>query len=358
MLLHLRKKEGGEKNVRPSILRKALALTLVLAFTLAAVPPQAGAEVLETKLAIVYTDTDAAQKAEEYQQKYNLQIFPKKAAYTRKITEGYSETYAVPTELWSFGDPARTREVLTTLDRLEQTVPSLVYLLQKQRIFLLGLYSFKTDISPEAVGVRFAPGIIYLAGQRYDAEYTLLHELGHSLADALFSTLGYDFSGANTLAREYLRIRGYPASWGLSRAAQLKLDWQNRAAEWFAEDFAYWAATKLQMDRRVTIPGTGKAEVLRWFDRVLGDATVPVYAYTAEGVKEAQGREVVSGKVYVQLQFFRELGFSSDELLAVLPRVHAESYAIKDTIYVPLRKFAVALGLSVYWDGQAISVRR
>jgi len=65
------------------------------------------------------------------------------------------------------------------------------------------------------------------------------------------------------------------------------------------------------------------------------------------------------GKVYVPLQFFQtHFGFSSDELLNALPRLYGESYAVKDTIYVPLRRFAALLGLTVHWDGYRIHVRR
>ncbi|KXG74914.1 hypothetical protein AN618_21390 [Fervidicola ferrireducens] len=341
--------------MRPSILRKALALTLVLAFTLAAVPPQARAEVLETKLAIVYTGADAVQQAQTFQAKYNLKIWPLKAVYTHsgQGVINWASGWGAGAEQW-----VRDTEIFTALEKLEQTIPALVYLIPKQRILILPLYAFRTSTASSTSGVYFSPNLIYLAGQRVSASYALLHELGHAVCDALLNTEGYDFSHINLLGREYLRLRGYPKNVGLTASAQTKLDWDQRAAEYFAEDFAYWVACKLGLNRYIHIPGTGSPEVLKWFDRVLGDATTSVYAYTAEGVVEAQGREVVFGKVYVPLQFFRELGFSSDELLAVLPRIYPESYAIKDTIYVPLRRAATQLGLVVYWDGRAVYVRR
>ena len=344
-----------------SFLSKALALVLAVAFL--ALPVRAvRAEVVETKIAYVYTEKDAVEKAAAWKERYNLQVSPKEAVKKFQITELYTEIRSVPATTWDAGDVeyTYTQDILTTLQRLEQTVSSLVYTLPKQRILVLPLWSLNSRTSPDALGVYFSSiNIIYLAAQHFEVSNTLLHEIGHSVADALLATTGYDWSGANLLGREYLRVRGYPSGISLSKTAQLKLDWDERAAEMFAEDFAYWAATKLQMDKHIHIPGTGKPEVLKWFDKVLGDATVPIVAYNGESCQETFGREVVNGRVYVPIEFFRTyFNFTSDELLNVLPSFYTVSYAIKGTIYVPLRKFAAALGLTVHWDGQAIYVRR
>ncbi|MDQ0286868.1 hypothetical protein J2Z49_001985 [Desulfofundulus luciae] len=41
--------------------------------------------------------------------------------------------------------------------------------------------------------------------------------------------------------RKYLRLRGYPQDRPLDGPSQAALPWDQRASEWFAEDFAWWA---------------------------------------------------------------------------------------------------------------------
>lgn len=257
--------EGISRNIH---LRRLTALFIAIAFAVAVFP--AKAEVVETKTATVYTGADAAEKARYYKDKYGLQIRPKKAYIKEQNGDG-DEIRLTSTTSWDAGCEEYTycREVLTTLDKLELKIPQLVYILPRQQIFILPLYSFTTSSTKsDALGIQVSKRFIYLAGQHKDATYNLLHEIGHSVADALFSADGYDWSGINSLGREYLRIRGYRTDVSLADGVQLMLPWSERAAEWFAEDFAYWVACKIEMDRHIKIPGTGSEEVMAWFDKI------------------------------------------------------------------------------------------
>ena len=112
--------------------------------------------------------------------------------------------------------------------------------------------------------------IIALAGLWWDTQRNFLHELGHLVANETLGVSGYSWQGANEKGREYLKLRGYPDK-PLGEYTQAELPWGDRAAEWFAEDFMYWAASRTGhcsfLDRYFA-DGKPDEKVLVWFDRV------------------------------------------------------------------------------------------
>ncbi|WP_134642969.1 hypothetical protein [Ammonifex thiophilus] len=124
-----------------------------------------------------------------------------------------------------------------------------------------------------AAGAYFpgtGPPLVAVAGLGLDPERVLLHEIGHCLADRLLGTAGYDWSCINGKGREYLQLRGYPASRPLGLRGQVGLPHDCRVAEWFAEDFLAWYASRtgrawgvFSWDPEYRAPGE---EVFAWFD--------------------------------------------------------------------------------------------
>jgi len=105
-------------------------------------------------------------------------------------------------------------------------------------------------------------GAVVLAGlyRAVPLEWVFLHELGHHVARAALGVnFGGDWTGAAPEGREYLALRGYPLECGLDGKSQASLLWGDRASEWFAEDFAYWAASRL-----------GRAEWLKVYTAACG----------------------------------------------------------------------------------------
>jgi len=69
---------------------------------------------------------------------------------------------------------------------------------------------------------------------------------------------------------DYLRLKGYPEARSLSGAAQDRLSWEDRAAEWFAEDFrALYSPVKYVFDLTHRAGPEVTDEVRAWFARLL-----------------------------------------------------------------------------------------
>jgi len=102
-------------------------------------------------------------------------------------------------------------------------------------------------------------------------ENTFLHELGHLVADVFLGARGYDWTGASEKGREYLKLRGYPGDKPLDARGQAALPWEERASEWFAEDFRVWAWEKVKgalTESRCA--GPLMPVVREFFDRLFG----------------------------------------------------------------------------------------
>lgn len=82
---------------------------------------------------------------------------------------------------------------------------------------------------------------IFVGGLNPDLLRNFRHEVGHLAALHVLDAPGEDWSGANKLGQMYLKLRNYPSHLPLDYQIQLELAWEDRAAEWFAEDFAWWA---------------------------------------------------------------------------------------------------------------------
>lgn len=138
------------------------------------------------------------------------------------------------------------------------------------RVYLLPVWGFREAGAGGKPVCSYAgmthKDAIILAGLWWDAERIFLHELGHHLADRL-----PEFRGCEEKFREYLRMRGYPEGRGLDSVSQARLRWDERADEWFAEDFACWAAARTGMpepDWRRSAASCGPPDegALAWFD--------------------------------------------------------------------------------------------
>ncbi|MBE0467392.1 MAG: pilus assembly protein [Candidatus Desulforudis sp.] len=82
---------------------------------------------------------------------------------------------------------------------------------------------------------------IFLGGAHPDLVRNLRHEVGHVIARRMLNAPGEDWAEANKQGRKYLELRRYPSHLPLDYQSQIDLAWEDRAAEWFAEDFAWWA---------------------------------------------------------------------------------------------------------------------
>ena len=118
-------------------------------------------------------------------------------------------------------------------------------LLRGLKVYLLPAYGLDIRGCVGASGFQLSGTTgLALAGLWWDAEKNFLHELGHLLSDRVLDTRGYSWTFANEKGREYLKIREYPTKNPTDGLSQAGLPWEGRAAEWFAEDFAYWAAVR------------------------------------------------------------------------------------------------------------------
>lgn len=151
-------------------------------------------------------------------------------------------------------------------------------LLAGLRVYVLPAYHLALPENPEKpVAGLYSRGRVAVAGLDLFPEHTFLHELGHYLAGRVLGAEGYDWTPnvgrKAALLKDYLALRGYPAERLLDASFQASLPWGERAGEWFAEDFAYWAWWCIEGRRpwegsykaACGVPGE---EVLAWFDRV------------------------------------------------------------------------------------------
>ena len=153
-------------------------------------------------------------------------------------------------------------------------------LLRGLKVYLLPAYALTLLGEPDKPGYGVfgfqvpGTGIIVLAGLWWDTQRNFLHELGHLVANKTLGVLGYGWQGANEKGREYLKIRNYPDK-PLGEHAQAELPWDGRAAEWFAEDFAFWAGLRMghygelgfEESDYAALPGPLDEKVLEWFDK-------------------------------------------------------------------------------------------
>jgi len=176
-------------------------------------------------------------------------------------------------EAWSPGLPGKLDALLGELVGAGLNPELLrglkVYLLPA---YLLNLQENRENPGYGVSGLRMDGNSIGVAGLWWDAERVFLHELGHLVADKTLGMRGYDWCSANSDGREYLKLRSYPSGKPVNAFSQAELPWGDRAAEWFAEDFAYWAASRTGryrfLDRYLAPCGPPDEKVLVWFDRV------------------------------------------------------------------------------------------
>ncbi len=146
-------------------------------------------------------------------------------------------------------------------------------LLRDLKVYLLPAYNLKISGCESAGGFHLSGTTsLALAGLWWDAERNFLHELGHLLSDRVLDTRGYSWTFANEKGREYLKVREYPTKNPTDGLSLAELPWGDRAAEWFAEDFAYWAAVRTGhcsfLERYFASCDPPGEKLLEWFDRV------------------------------------------------------------------------------------------
>lgn len=72
------------------------------------------------------------------------------------------------------------------------------------------------------------------------------HELGHAIHNKKLNVDGYDWSNPNDLALQYIKMKNYNKE--LDYDTQIKLIWEDRIAEWFAEDVKQFLAERMRDD--------------------------------------------------------------------------------------------------------------
>lgn len=88
---------------------------------------------------------------------------------------------------------------------------------------------------------------------------TLYHEIGHAIHNQRFNTSGnafWDFE--NEEALKYIELKGYSIE--LHYDAQINLEWEDRIAEWFAEDVIQFLAERLGEDCKPRRAGPEKTQ--------------------------------------------------------------------------------------------------
>ncbi len=142
------------------------------------------------------------------------------------------------------------------------------------------------DVGCDAVGFTISEqGEIWLAGGSKNIEGTFTHEVGHILADRLFGSAGYDWSQVNSLGWHYMALKSYPVENGLHWTFQQEMDWENRIAEWFAEDFEFYVFR----DKKYHSAGPKPTkEIMQFFDTLWQEFPAFSRAHT---VGRRRGRE-------------------------------------------------------------------
>lgn len=70
------------------------------------------------------------------------------------------------------------------------------------------------------------------------SENTLFHELGHVIEGKKLNVRGYNWTYANEIGQPYIKLKKHDKE--LTDEAQLKLPWEERLSEWFAEDVKHF----------------------------------------------------------------------------------------------------------------------
>ncbi|WP_027719205.1 hypothetical protein [Desulfovirgula thermocuniculi] len=246
---------------------------LAALFLLAAPSLPAGAEIFKSATgATFYVWSDALVWAEGRADPWVTVVRLPDGSYSTVPVERWAEDATC--EAWR---PELAKRLEMLLVRLIEAGLDPAYF-RGLRIYLLPAYSLRLpgtfSVTGEVVVGVYWPGegTIALAGLggTPEPEQAFLHELGHYLAERVLGAPGYGWNRVNALGREYLVLRGYPGDRALDTWSQARLAWKDRAAEWFAEDFAYWAAGKAEKwglrDNYCAACGPPDEKVLEWLD--------------------------------------------------------------------------------------------
>ena len=244
---------------------------LAALFLLAAPSLPAGAEIFKSATgATFYVWSDALVWAEGRVDPWVTVVRLPNGSLTTVPVERWA--WDADCEAWSPGLAGRLDALLEKLVRAGLDTAHLRGL----RVYLLPAYSLRLPGSVPAAGEAVAgvhwagEGALAVAGLTGEQEWVFLHELGHYLAEKVLSAPGYGWDRANALGWEYLALRKYPEERALDTWSQARLSWKDRAAEWFAEDFAYWVAGKAEKwdlrDNYRAACDPPDEKVLGWFD--------------------------------------------------------------------------------------------
>ena len=92
-----------------------------------------------------------------------------------------------------------------------------------------------------------------------DADISVLyHEIGHAIHNKKMATNGYDWSSINDVGRQYIQLTGYNKA--LDYDTQVALLWEDRVAEWFAEDVAQFLESRMLGRCRIKNAGPDKTK--------------------------------------------------------------------------------------------------
>jgi hypothetical protein len=103
--------------------------------------------------------------------------------------------------------------------------------LQKDTVLARGFASSKFNFEKQIISsnITLAMG---------SGENVLYHELGHVVEGRKLGVYGYDWTNANEIGQQYIQAKEYTQ--GLKNEDQLKLSWEERLSEWFAEDVKHF----------------------------------------------------------------------------------------------------------------------
>lgn len=141
---------------------------------------------------------------------------------------------------------------------------------QKDTILAKGFTSSKFNFAKQIIlsTITLATG---------SGENTLYHELGHVVEGRKLGVYGYDWTNANEIGQQYIKAKEYTQE--LTNEDQLKLSWEERLSEWFAEDVKHFIQEHIleygvTSDHYKGIPKRTK-EVDKILEKlILGDETI------------------------------------------------------------------------------------
>lgn len=100
--------------------------------------------------------------------------------------------------------------------------------------------------------------------------HTFYHELGHVIHDKKLNVDGYDWSNSNKLAQRYIELVNYDKK--LDYESQIELPWEDRIAEWFAEDVRVFLTEKtgrVPLWKQAGFGETTTAEVSKFLNELI-----------------------------------------------------------------------------------------